>query len=134
AREEYLKNFWLKGQRAISKAKSEGPAAWVLPADDPRPQLQAELVNLLQQQGAEVQRTSAAFTVKVEGPRKREAAEDQPPADGAKPSEPEKPQTKEFPAGSYIVRMDQPYSRIADMLLDQQYYSSEDRRPYDDSG
>ena len=29
-------------------------------------------------------------------------------------------ETREFPAGSYIVRMDQPYSRIADALLDYQ--------------
>src|SRR5205807_2568756 len=47
---------------------------------------------------------------------------------------PPQPQPREFPAGTYVVRMDQPYSRIADMLLDQQFYSNEDRRPYDDSG
>src|SRR5205814_2632761 len=37
----------------------------------------------------------------------------------------EKPKTEKrrFPAGSYVVRMDQPYSRIADMLLDYQYWS-----------
>jgi hypothetical protein len=39
-----------------------------------------------------------------------------------------------FPAGSYVVRMDQPYSRGADMLLDRQYYSPDDPRPYDDVG
>ncbi len=139
AREEYLRNFWLKSQRAVAKAKNEGPAAWVLPADEPRPQLQAELLNLLQQQGVEVQRASQAFTVKVEATRRRpEAQAEEPPgaeAPAAAPrSEPEKPETRTFPAGSYVVRMDQPYSRIADMLLDQQYYSAEDRRPYDDSG
>src|SRR5258706_14373191 len=41
---------------------------------------------------------------------------------------------QKFPAGSYIVRMDQPYSRIADMLLDTQYYNVNDPRPYDDTG
>src|SRR5262249_51355539 len=43
-------------------------------------------------------------------------------------------ETVQFPAGSYLVRMDQPYSRIADMLLDYQYWSPSDaqRRPYDD--
>src|SRR5262249_41106098 len=50
----------------------------------------------------------------------------------------EKPQptTKTFPAGSYIVRMDQPFSRIADALLDYQYWSPNDpqRTPYDDPG
>jgi hypothetical protein len=41
-----------------------------------------------------------------------------------------------FPAGSYIVRMDQPYSRIADALLDYQYWAPNDpqRNPYDDTG
>src|SRR5207245_2737002 len=44
-------------------------------------------------------------------------------------------ETVQFPAGSYLVRMDQPYSRIADMLLDYQYWSPNDpqRRPYDDT-
>ncbi|MGB6431143.1 MAG: hypothetical protein WBF06_11190, partial [Candidatus Acidiferrales bacterium] len=43
---------------------------------------------------------------------------------------------REFPAGSYIVRMDQPYSRVADALLDYQYWSPTDPRrdPSDDTG
>jgi hypothetical protein len=43
---------------------------------------------------------------------------------------------RQFPAGSYIIRMDQPYSRIADALLDYQYWSPDDpqRAPYDDTG
>jgi hypothetical protein len=45
-------------------------------------------------------------------------------------------ETKEFPAGSYIVRLDQPYSRIADALLDYQYWAPNDpqKNPYDDTG
>src|SRR5262249_51422887 len=39
-----------------------------------------------------------------------------------------------IPLGSYIIRMDQPYSRMVDMLLDTQYYSTNDPRPYDDTG
>ncbi|HKX83335.1 MAG TPA: hypothetical protein VJL58_03855, partial [Pyrinomonadaceae bacterium] len=39
-----------------------------------------------------------------------------------------------FGAGSYVVRMDQPYSRMADMLLDTQYYNVNDPAPYDDTG
>ena len=30
--------------------------------------------------------------------------------------------------------MDQPYSRMADMLLDTQYYNVNDPQPYDDTG
>src|SRR4029077_13047591 len=39
-----------------------------------------------------------------------------------------------YPAGSYVIRMDQPYSRMADMLLDTQWYNVNDPRPYDDTG
>ena len=44
-------------------------------------------------------------------------------------------ETRTFPAGSYIVRMDQPYSRIADALLDYQYWAPNDPQTqiYDDT-
>src|SRR6185436_11242899 len=55
-------------------------------------------------------------------------------ADGkdAKPA----PVKRTFAAGSYVVRMDQPYSRIADALLDRQFWSPDDpqKHPYDDTG
>ena len=52
------------------------------------------------------------------------------------PPRPVQTETKTFPAGSYIVRMDQPYSRIADALLDYQYWAPNDpqKTPYDDTG
>jgi hypothetical protein len=105
-REEFLRNFWEKSKRAVAKATTEGPAAYVLPADDPRPGQQARLLSLLQMQGAEVHRATAEFTVG----------------------------DVRYPAGSYIIRMDQPYSRAIDMLLDKQYYNPDDPRPYDDVG
>src|SRR6185503_11007741 len=45
-------------------------------------------------------------------------------------------ETRQFPSGSYVVRMDQPYSRIVDMLLDYQYWSPNDPQKsiYDDTG
>src|SRR5262249_8108096 len=48
---------------------------------------------------------------------------------------PSAPTKIDFPAGSYIIRMDQPYSRIADALLDHQYWSPDDpqKTPYDDT-
>jgi Zinc carboxypeptidase len=105
-KERFLENFYLKSRRSVAKARAEGPAAYVLPADDPRPNEAADLVNLLKLQGCEVHRANKEFEVK-EG---------------------------KFPAGSYVVRMDQPYSRMADMLLDTQYYNVNDPRPYDDTG
>jgi hypothetical protein len=60
------------------------------------------------------------------------------PQEGAATQRPAPPRQapREFPAGSYIVRMDQPYSRIADALLDYQYWAPNDpqTRPYDDTG
>src|SRR5690349_8028710 len=41
---------------------------------------------------------------------------------------------KAFLKGSLVVRMDQPYCRMADMLLDKQYYRRDDPAPYDDTG
>ena len=101
-RERFLWNFYLKSKRSVAKARTEGPAAWVVPGDDPRPAECAELMNLLQLQGVEVSRLTKAY--------------------------------QKFPAGSYVLRMDQPYSRMADMLLDTQYYNVADPRPYDDTG
>ena len=61
------------------------------------------------------------------------AAKDQPGKDDKAPS---KPEPRTFPAGTYVLRMDQPYSRIADTLLDYQYWAPDDpqRNPYDDTG
>ncbi|MDX2030310.1 MAG: M14 family zinc carboxypeptidase [Blastocatellia bacterium] len=105
-KEKFLHNFYLKSKRSVAKARTEGPAAYVLPASDPRPNEAADLVNLLKMQGCEVHKTDREIETK-EG---------------------------KFPAGSYVVRMDQPYSRMADMLLDTQYYNVSDPRPYDDTG
>jgi hypothetical protein len=105
-RQDFLRNFYRKGKRSMAKATAEGPAAYVLPADEERPALQARLLRLMQDQGIEINRMTDEFTL---GDR-------------------------EYPEGSYVIRMDQPYSRAADMLLDKQYYNPDDPRPYDDVG
>ncbi|MEK6321539.1 MAG: M14 family zinc carboxypeptidase [Acidobacteriota bacterium] len=135
----FLHNFYLKSKRSILKPKSEGPAAYVFPGDDPRPGGQAELLRTLQLQGCEISRATAPFSVTVKKkkapPRDRNvAAPDQKPADDPKKPEPTT-EPRQFPAGSYVVRMDQPYSRIADMLLDHQYWSPNDPQKsiYDDT-
>ena len=103
---EFLQNFYRKSQRSVAKATAEGPAAYVFPADDSRPSHQARLLRLMQTRGVEVHRANQSFTI----------------------------DETEYPAGSYIIRMDQPFSRSADMLLDKQYYNPDDPRPYDDVG
>ena len=185
----FLRNFYTKSKRSILKAKTEGPAAYVFSADDPRPGAQAELLRVLQRQGIEISRATSEFTVTVPSkktpPRpptttdgqdgsaggQREDSEAAPAANqggdrrsavasgGGAPravnnvgrnasgpqdsqssakasAERNEPTTRTFPAGTYIVRMDQPYSRMADSLLDYQYWSPNDpqRTPYDDTG
>src|SRR5205085_5034618 len=68
----FLRNFYDKSKRSILKAKTEGPAAYVLPASDGRLGSQAELLRVLQKQGVEISRTTSAFTVNV--PQRRPAA------------------------------------------------------------
>ena len=59
----FLRNFYDKSKRSILKPKVEGPAAYVLPSSDPRTGTQAELLRVLQKQGVEISRATAAFTV-----------------------------------------------------------------------
>ena len=163
-RQLFLRNFYLKSKRSILKARTEGPAGYVLPEDDPRPGAQAELLRTLQKQGVEISRATAAFSVTMPSKRATPTPTPTPTNDGqGGPEGRDGPAgtggsggsagsggsggaggsggkngetTRTFPAGSYIVRMDQPYSRIADSLLDYQYWSPNDpqRTPYDDTG
>jgi len=134
---KFLNNFYLKGRRAVDKARAEGPAAWVFPAADPRPAEQASLLNLLQLQGVEVHRLEKELRIPVaqsqEEVADKEKSGDKPEL-STKPKEEKKPAETVIPAGSFVVRMDQPYSRLADMSLDTQYYSARDPRSYDDTG
>ena len=128
----FLKNFYLKAKRSTMKPTAEGPAAYVLSADDPRPGLQAELLQVLQKQAVEISRVKAAFTVTLPAKKSSESAKGKKEEKAETPA----PTTRQFPAGSYVIRMDQPYSRIADALLDHQYWSPDDpqKTPYDDTG
>jgi len=103
---KFLENFYLKSKRSVAKATTEGPAAWVIPEDGKRPLASADLVNLLRKHGVEIHQAKEEFKIKKDT----------------------------FPVRSYIIRMDQPYSRCADMLLDTQYFNPDDPRPYDDTG
>ena len=130
----FLKNFYLKAKRSTMKPSAEGPAAYVLPADDPRPGLQAELLEVLQKQAVEISRTRSSFTLTLPAKKSKESGKGK--KDKDEKAELPAPTTREFPAGSYVIRMDQPYSRIADALLDHQYWSPDDpqKTPYDDTG
>lgn len=105
-KDRFLQNFYLKSKRSVAKATNEGPAAYVIPANQSRPVEVADTVNLLRLMGVEVDQADKEIAIK----------------------------DQKLAAGSYVVRMDQPYSRMADMLLDTQYYNVNDPRPYDDTG
>ena len=133
----FLKNFYLKAKRSVEKPVTEGPAAYVLSADETRPTLQLELLRVLQKQHVEICRTSSEVTVAL--PAKKEKKKPGEKGDqkrDEKKEEKPQPTSRTFPTGSYVIRMDQPYSRIADALLDYQYWSPEDpqKTPYDDTG
>ena len=133
----FLQNFYEKSKRSVLKPKTEGPAAYVLTASDPRPGAQAELLRVLQKQHVEISRATAAFSVTVPAParagRGGRAAQDS-ATTSIRPST--ETETRQFPAGTYVIRMDQPYSRAADALLDKQYWAPNDpqKTPYDDTG
>jgi hypothetical protein len=115
----FLENYYAKSKRSVQKPSLDGPAAYVLPADAAELNRQLQLLNVLKLQHVEVQQLSAATTCAV------------PPAKRG-----DKPTTQTFPAGSYVVRLDQPFSRVADALLDRQYWAPDDpqKHPYDDTG
>lgn len=149
--ETFLHNFYIKSKRAVAKPMNEGPAAWVIPNDGKRPALGAQLAHLMQMQGAEVHRLDQETEVKMAAPspaggggrggrggRSGAGAEEGRGATGMEGRGagrgPAPMETVKLPAGSYVFRMDQPYGRVVDMLLDTQYYNVNDPMPYDDTG
>jgi len=115
----FLENFYLKSKRSVQKPTLEGPAAYVLPPDAASANRTAELLKVLSRQHVEVSQLSEAATATLPGEKRSD-----------------KPKQQTFPAGSIIVRMDQPYARIADALLDRQFWAPDDvqKHPYDDTG
>src|SRR5207302_1162293 len=79
---------------------------------------------------------SAESSERTENQRSDTARPESPEGGGTQRTrrEPPAPSLTVYPAGSYVVRMDQPYSRMADMMLDTEYYNAHDPRSYDDTG
>ena len=103
--QEIVGNFYVKSRNAVEDGRKTAPYAFIIPGDQPDMTRAALLVNLLRQQGIEVGRTTAPVTLK-EG---------------------------SFPTGSLIVKRDQPYGRLAKILLEKQDYPDPKLRTYDDS-
>jgi Zinc carboxypeptidase len=92
-RERYLSNFYTVGQRAVTRALG-APYAWVIPAEQRDPVVTARLINILRTGDVDVERATSGFE-----------------ADG-----------KHYAAGSYIVRLGQPFGAFAKTLLEVQHY------------
>jgi hypothetical protein len=104
-RQELLENFWTKGNRSLEKGRREAPYAWAFPPEQRDPARLAYLINQLRQQRIEVHRLTGDLKLG----------------------------SKAWPAGTYVVRMDQPYRNLAVNLLEEQKFpADEPNPPYDD--
>jgi hypothetical protein len=117
--EHFLENFYRKSKRSVEKPTLEGPSAYVIAADPADTNRQIELLKVMKRQHVEVEQLSDAATSSLPAEKRGD-----------------KPKQQTFPAGSIVIRMDQPYSRAADALLDRQYWAASDpqKDPYDDTG
>jgi hypothetical protein len=100
-----VENFYRKSANSVAAGALKPPHAFILPAGQRDLTAVDRVVNLLRRQAIEVHRATAEIKVK----------------DGA------------FPAGSYVVRLNQPYGRLAKTLLEKQTYPDASLQTYDDS-
>ncbi|MFN0120682.1 MAG: M14 family zinc carboxypeptidase [Blastocatellia bacterium] len=112
-REEFIRNFYEAGRRAIAAGENEAPFAYVIPAAQHDPFAARKMISVLAAQGVEVHEAREAFT-----------------AAGVR-----------YPAGSRVVLMRQPYRACAKALLEIQQYPERRlfpggpaERPYDVAG
>ena len=101
-----VENFYRKSRNSIEAGRSKAPYGYIIPAGQRDITRVAFLVNVLRMQGIEVGRTTTAVTL----------------AEGV------------FPAGSFLVKLDQPYGRLAKILLEKQDFPDPSLRTYDDTG
>ena len=99
-----LRNYYLKGLHSYRRGIDTAPFGFIIPAGQGDPTRVAQMVARLLAQGIEVQRATADITLK-EG---------------------------QFPAGTYVVRLDQPYRDYAVDLLTAQDYPKDAGEAYDD--
>jgi hypothetical protein len=101
---ELLRNFYRKGRDSWQKGINEPPYAFVVPADQGDRARVAQMIQRLLAQKIEVSVATASLQLK-EGT---------------------------YPAGTYVVKLDQPYRNYAVDLLTPQNYPKDSHEPYDD--
>jgi hypothetical protein len=100
-----LENFYRKSRNSIESGKREPPFGYLIPAGQRDMTRVALVVNILRLQGIEVGRARSEVKLK-EGT---------------------------FPAASFIIKRDQPYGRLAKILLEKQDFPDANLRTYDDT-
>jgi 8-oxo-dGTP pyrophosphatase MutT (NUDIX family) len=100
-----LENFYTKTRNSIEEGKARAPHGYVIPVQRDMTRV-AELVNILRGQRIEI----------------------------GQATQPVKVGDKTYPAGSYVIKRDQPYGRLAKNLLEKQQYPDARLQTYDDSG
>jgi len=100
-----LENFYKKSANSIASGKKDKPYGYVIPGDQADMTRIATMVNILRLQGIEIGRANAEVKLK-EGT---------------------------FPAGSFVIKRDQPYGRLAKILLEKQDFPDPSLTTYDDT-
>ncbi len=100
-----LQNFYVKTRNSIEDGRSGAPFGYVFPVQRDMTKV-ATLVNILRAQGIEVGLLTSPITIGKDT----------------------------YAVGSYVVKLDQPYGRLAKNLLEKQDYPDPALRTYDDSG
>jgi hypothetical protein len=100
-----LENFYRKSRNSIEAGKNEAPHGYVIPPQADMTRVRTAL-NQLRTQGIEVGRATAEIRL----------------AEGT------------FPVGSYVIKRNQPYGRLAKILIEKQNFPDPSLRTYDDTG
>jgi len=101
---EMLRNFYKKSWNSWQKGVTEPPYAFLIPSDQGDRARVDQMIERLMAQHIEVSQAQSAIHLK----------------DG------------EYPAGTFVVRLDQPYRNYAVDLLTPQHYPKDGEPPYDD--
>jgi hypothetical protein len=103
--QQVLENFYVRTRNSMELGATRAPYAYVIPVQRDMTRA-AELVNILRVQRIEVGQATRAFS-----------------AGG-----------RQYSAGSYVIKLNQPYGRLAKNLLEVQHFPDDRLTTYDDSG
>jgi len=100
-----LENFYIKTRNSIEEGSVKAPYGFILPVQRDMTKV-AEMVNILRVQRIEIGLSTAPIKIG----------------------------DKTYPVGSYVIKRNQPYGRLAKNLLEKQYFPDARLTTYDDSG